>query len=79
MKKMNNRLNNCISLEDFKLKKIEQEHLVRGRKPLYISYNRGFVSGDRKTREISDFSSRISEMKKNMESIKLILDSINKN
>ena len=34
-----------VNFQDFRRKKIEEEHLARGRKPLYVSHARGQVQG----------------------------------
>ena len=69
----NTLIDNCVNFESHRLKKLEEKFLVRGRKPLYISYRKGQVSGDRIFGDLSNFGNRISSIKENMEDIKAVI------
>ena len=61
-----------VSFQDFRRKKIEEEHLARGRKPLYVSHARGQVQGEGQTTsqdKLSDFSDRIARIRHSLDKI----------
>lgn len=61
-----------VDFQDFRRKKIEEEHLARGRKPLYVSHARGQVQGEDKPQvdaQLSDFSDRIARIRHSLDKI----------
>lgn len=58
-----------VSLSQYKNQKAEKELLSRGRRPLYVSHARGQISGSGNSEGLSDFGSRISEMKEQLKEI----------
>lgn len=65
-----------ISLNQFKNQKAEKELLSRGRRPLYVSHARGQISGSGHRDDLSDFGSRISEMKEQLKQINHFMNEI---
>ena len=61
-----------VNFQDFRRKKIEEEHLARGRKPLYVSHSRGQVQGEGQAKpdeKLSDFSDRIARIRHSLDKI----------
>ncbi len=70
--------NNVVHISHFKAQKIEQEGLVRGRTPLYLSYQNSHVAGSKEASKLCNFSDRISAIKANLSQVSELLDLVKK-
>lgn len=61
-----------VNFQDFRRKKVEEEHLARGRQPLYVSHARGQIQGEGQSKaddNLSDFSDRIARIRHSLDKI----------
>lgn len=74
-----NSSNEVVNLQNFRTKKLEEQSLVRGREPLYMSHGvRGLDSDSKSDKNLSDFSDRISNIKRSLDRINLLMNDLKK-
>ncbi len=68
-------LGQLICFSRFKNKKTEQEGLVRGRKPLYLSYKNN-SHWDESGQSLADFSDHITAIRENLKQVSELLTTV---